>query len=230
MDFDWGHRETAFFNEAIWSLRAGATGITSRKSALDVMRPRSHRRFWDVLLNGPPAHLVIAESHLSMIDARRDYHDAKVWNFDAHHDLGYGMKEDNCGNWARRAFELGHISAYTLVYPKWRLAEPEAELPVPEGLDFECTYDVPKIENIDMVFICRSGSWTPTWCDTEWLRFISYFKKWPWLWNMKLYSEMALRKRSPNMAEAAKLREDQTAMFAEMGVLPLTTLEGTPRD
>ena len=113
------------------------------------------------------------------------------------------------------------IAAYTLVYPQWRLAEPEAELPMPEGLDFDYVYEMPEIEEIDMVFICRSGSWTPTWCDDEWERFSGYFKKWQWLWNMKL-SDVSMRTRSPDMAGAEKLREDQRQMFAEMGVLPLS--------
>ena len=222
MDFDWGHRETVFFNEAIWSLRAGAVGILSGKAALDVMRPSGHQHFWDSF--GSPNHLIVAESHLSLLMAMRqqDVKDTVVWNVDAHHDLGYGMKEENCGNWAKVAFEEGRIAEYNLVYPKWRLREPENEKPptAPDGLPFEYFYGVPEITDIDVIFICRSGSWTPTWCDAAWLKFIGHFKQWQWIWNSKQYAEMALKRRSPNMIEAKRIKSEQNKVFKKLGVLP----------
>lgn len=212
LDFDWGHRETMFFVEPIWSIRAGCTGIMSGKRALDVMRPRREfQHFWNQFDDLSTVHLVIAESHLTILELLRqcDVKDAKIWNFDAHHDLGYGMHEINCGNWAKAAFDEGRLADYRLVYPQWRLREPEheKEIPVPDGLEFEYYYEPPHIdEKIDVVFICRSGSWTPTWSDASWMRFIGYFKTtYPLIWQTKQHIELALKRRKPNLKEAEEL-------------------------
>ena len=224
LEFDWGHRESLFFIEAIWSLRAGAVGLVSGEPAIDKMRPRSQfKHFWNSF-DFPPEHLVIAESHLSLLEVLRQsgIQDATVYNFDAHHDLGYGMKEENCGNWAKIAHEEGRIESYKLVYPQWRFVEPEIDgsIPAPEGLEFEYFLEPPEIEYADMVFICRSGSWTPPWCDDEWMKFIGHFEQYEWLWDSKSFTELALKKRSPNMAEAKQLRAEHIALCSKMGVLP----------
>lgn len=228
-EFDWGHRETVFFNEAIWSLRASCVGLISHKPALTAMRPRKQfRTFWNSLVDAlPPDHLIVAESHLSLLAGMRQagVRDATVWNFDAHHDLGYGMKEENCGNWAKVAFEEGRMAEYKLVYPQWRAGLPESAdgtVHAPDGLQFEYFFEMPEIEQIDVIFICRSGSWTPTWCDASWFEFIHFFKReWPWLWNMMQYSEMAMKRRSPNLKEAREIRKQHAEMLNGLGVRPL---------
>jgi len=141
------------------------------------------------------------------------------------------MKEENCGNWALKAFEQGIMAEYSLVYPKWRVTEPEGdEIPVPKGLPFEYFFDVPEIEYIDVVFICRSGSWTPTWCDAAWFKFIEYFKReQPMLWATKQFSELALKKRSPNMPEAKVLYTEQLDVYKRLGVLPPVAKGSTSR-
>ncbi len=228
--FDWGHRESQFFTESIWGMRAGCTSMVSGKAAIDIMRPRrSYVRFWDNF-DMPPDHIIIAESHLSLLQAiqEQDIKDLEVWNFDAHHDLGYGMKEANCGNWALKAVEEGYISSYKLVYPSWRYSHPEAEIPRLPGLDFEHFYEIPDIRgSIDVVFICRSGSWTPTWCDAHWCKFINEFKQYGWLWATKQYAPFALKRRSPNMTEAKKLRKEHLEVFKRLGVQPLTPSSST---
>ena len=228
INFDWGHRESMFFIETIWSMRAGCRDIITGDWALDVMKPRKqYKRFWDNYVDGSPEYLVVAESHLSILEMLRsrrrnsmveDEH-VTIWNFDAHHDLGYGMTEENCGNWAMKAHAEGLMDEYKLVYPQWRFVGPEcAEIPVPEGLQFEYFYEPPEIDGVDMVFICRSGSWTPTWCDAAWMKFIGYFKQFPWTWESKGYTELALRKRKPNLKEAKELRGEHSAMLEKAGM------------
>ena len=227
--FDWGHRESTFFAEAIWGLRAGMRSLFTGESAIEIMQPDKGRLrgFWKRFAHWlPPRLLIVCESHLSLLEFLRanNLANSTIWNFDAHHDLGYEMQEDNCGNWALKAFEEGLLSDYRLVYPEWRKALPERKegVPVPTGLKVDVMYKIPRIEFFDFVFICRSGSWTPTWSDAAWQRFIRYFKtNHPMTWLDKTFAPFALKSRSPNMAEAKKLAADHAACLTRLGVVPL---------
>jgi hypothetical protein len=227
LDFDWGHRESMFFIEPIWSIRAGNRGITSGKRAIDVMVPRrSFKTFWDQFEDLSVVNLVVAESHLSLLAWLREVaaKNVKIWNYDAHHDLGYGMQEENCGNWALKAFQEGILDDYRLVYPQWRVTDPENEkgIPVPDDLPFEYYFEQPQInEKIDVVFICRSGSWTPSWRDSSWMRFIGHFKNaYPWVWQRMQYAELALKRRKPNLKQAEELFKQQEEI--RMQLMPNT--------
>lgn len=217
-EFDWGHRESPFFMEAIWALRAGNRGLHSNQRAIDKMRPDKERvcDFWGRFLRQfPPRQIVIAESHLSLYRWMEDRNivGATVWNFDAHHDLGYGCGKLNCGNWARRAAENCCMDEYHLVYPAWRKDGPEAEIPTLKGLKFDVRYEIPQISGRPTVFICRSGSWTPTWSDAAWLRFVRFFRRYPITWKLRAVNPFSMKRRSPNMTEAKRLAKQHDEML-----------------
>jgi hypothetical protein len=87
---------------------------------------------------------------------------------------------------------------------------------VPKSCRFELSTELPPKDAYDIVFICRSSCWTPSWCDDKWLAFISYFKQWPWLWDAKCFAPFVLKERKCNMAEALKQAEDWGKMLAQM--------------
>lgn len=217
-EFDWGHRESSFFLEAIWALRAGTRGLRSNERAIDKMRPDKTlvEYFWAQFTSQfPPRQLVVAESHTSLYQYMEDRNivGATVWNFDAHHDLGYGLSQFNCGNWAREAARNCWMDEYHLVYPAWRKNEPEAEIPTVKGLKFDVHYEIPKLTGRPLVFICRSGSWTPTWSDAAWLRFVRFFRRYSVTWNLMAFNPFAMKRRSPNMTEAKRLAKQHDDML-----------------
>ena len=214
--YDWGHSEhIPLLLEAIWSHRASCRNYNTRERAVDVVKPdpKLINSFWKKLnLACDPLHLVVSESHkdlYTILKQIKDEHNRKctVWSFDQHHDLGY-LKDAklDCGNWAQHAFEDGLMKKMHLVYPAWRRETPESgnwktkkvtvsHLP-PRGA-------LPQF--FAVIFICRSGAWTPTWCDNRWIKFIEYCNKNKQLWEGKSFSEFSLKKRSPDLKEAKKL-------------------------
>lgn len=108
-----------------------------------------------------------------------------VWNFDAHHDLGYG---DNpvadperimCDDWALLGLQQGWIKNYNLVYPDFRGRSEWEGVKRPHLTGFRkarrikvmtWTEFLDKVDYGEIyadVFMCRSSSWTPPWWDGE---------------------------------------------------------------
>jgi len=106
-----------------------------------------------------------------------------VINFDAHHDLGYTDEDPladfkatgrlSCDNWALVGLHEGWIKNYTIVYPDWlgrkewmpteiRIKPWRKQIKVTTWSKW-LTYG--KIPNAEMMFFCRSSSWTPPWLD-----------------------------------------------------------------
>jgi len=223
-DFDWGHSEdkTIFF-EMIWGFRAGNKSLPGKRIAIDVMRPDRGRLegFWERTVRGFPWGLAICESHkdlYTLISESVQPRGVRITNFDAHHDGGYHRNEHelDCGNWARKLEEAKLLKEYAVVYPPWRKTQREKR---PEGLKtFRWTLAHPKPVRYDFIYICRSGAWTPTWCDREWLEFIGWWKtRWGGVvWEKKVLAPFALKERSPNLEEsienAKKMAEAEEAM------------------
>lgn len=130
----------------------------------------------------------------------------KIWNFDQHHDCGYN-KSDNqspfhCGNWA---IDRRKIAEYHLVYPEWRRKNPEKfELVPPTTISFE-PRDLPEF---DVVFVCRSSAWTPSWCDLSWMSFLDYLRtELPELWNSRIATGYVTAPRNFDTKLAAEYRK-----------------------
>jgi hypothetical protein len=127
--------------------------------------------------------LRVAESHESIVDFTNELDDFDVISFDAHHDLGYSDYDPgvNCGNWARHLRQSRRLRSYTLVYPRWRYRYPEHSFAwLPEGADRVFYGDwLGARLSPTKVFVCRSSTWMPPWCDKEWAQLISRLKARP---------------------------------------------------
>jgi hypothetical protein len=184
--YNWGRCEldARFSTPAIWGMRAEA--FISNKKPL----PRTtgdEKTFWGRFFINPNAKLFVAESHAQAgSDAVLDGI-TEIWNYDAHHDAGYFtnfttpesyFKKFNtvtCEDWMCYAAFLG-IKNIFVRYPKWRHYFLEAEPHMVAGdlvqrtVDDELSHG-PKTP-FDRIFICRSGTWTPTWLDIDFENFV----------------------------------------------------------
>lgn len=173
-EYDWNMKEELLFYEFLWETRYYHIGLKNRKPAYETMIPNYWGFFKKVLANSDIKQVVITDSHKDI----RFYTDrgvSEIWNFDQHHDCGYGAADDekelDCGNWA--SWLLNDISSYHLVYPKWRKDISEENLP--ENVDVH--FGIPdEIISFDTIFICRSSCFTPSWCDFYFLDFINYLR------------------------------------------------------
>jgi hypothetical protein len=211
--YDWGHAEHGFFlTEIAWNMRAYNKPLMKdgpfAKDAYVVNKARL-RNFWKRICPYPQevGMLVIAESHSDLYHILKMQQGSYVWNFDAHHDLGYdNMKKLDCGNWAKTAIKNKFIREYNLVYPMWRQTKEEDTNYNPLYVK-RIVYDQGEtLVNIpwDIVFICRSSAWTPAWSDSSWMRFIGFWKKYD-VWNSKLTVLPVLKAR--------RFSEEQSLMF-----------------
>lgn len=176
-DYDWGHNEAPLYVDTmLWNIRAAhflsSLGTLPGTTGEEVT-------FWDRFQGRFAADcpVIVAESHASIIHqlARAEFLGkpyTRVWNFDAHHDMGYGdgnlsalrvNTKWSCDNWGDYAVIAG--AEVLLEYPHWREPEPKPRLPlqVTSG-------KTPS--RVDAVFICRSGAWSPPWLDEKFVEFV----------------------------------------------------------
>jgi hypothetical protein len=223
--FDWGHREDPMFLEYLWNLRAGNRHLTKGDYAVDTVRPNEKTvwNFWEKVCIGNPNMLIIADSHMDLYNTLLKMRGlkAEIVNFDAHHDIEYGDKSDkvNCGNWGYHGLKNGSIQSLTIVYPEWRAKEPETKPDIDSKLlkKVKMTHDW-IAGKYDIVFICRSSAWTPTWCDRDWLNFIWYWKTRRFLWESKISCEFALKERHPNLEEAYESKKQWVWQLEKMNL------------
>ena len=98
-----------------------------------------------------------------------------LYNVDYHHDIYDipGSNEVDCSNWLRKLCEYSNVDAYWVARED---SDPESESqePLPRAT-LEDIMDT----QFDMVFICRSGMWSPPHLDLEFIRLVSpYVHKW----------------------------------------------------
>lgn len=224
--FDWQcNEDLSVYYEVIWPLRYSNHRLFSpdRKIAYEVMRPREEfRTFWgkmDELFElNEYTKLIITESHLDLYKVLFNdavpYLTLNIFNFDQHHDAGYGEKigeEINCGNWAGKLHKKEWIDNYCVLYPEWRRGKPENYIP-----DFvQVGYGVEDLKQaigkckpqIDAVFICRSGPWTPSWSDGEWLEFVKWWDRKDLYKRNVMKLEYAMKERPFDREEAERIKE-----------------------
>jgi hypothetical protein len=229
--FDWGHSETnPLFAQIIWATRPGSQDLFTKERAIDVVHPHVYvYEFWlKTIINNhkPSPRLCIAESHKDIMAWLKELRvrKANVTNFDAHHDMGYkGYGFDtkvrppvDCGNWARVGIDSGAIGSYRLVYPSWRKRKSEGgegtrqdpPFTVKYGDPVTVQYEPPLAQAYDLIFICRSSSWTPSWSDDKWLEFINWWQSDDVSWAFKCYVPFVLKARAPDTIEARKLADE----------------------
>jgi len=229
-DYDWGHMETGFFlTELAWNIRAYNTPITSKKDkdkyAINhyVADKDRLKNFWKRVcpFYNEVGALFITDSHQDLYHVLQKY-PGVVWNFDAHHDYGYGPMAVNtkldCGNWVYKARGKRRITDYHLVYPLWRRQRKEDRVDsnphryIVSTHYFDLNWKNPMV--FDIVFICRSSAWTPSWSDADWVKFIGFWKRDKDLWKKKV--------TLPPILQARKYDDDQAKIFHQ-GVLKNAT-------
>lgn len=224
--FDWGHIENQFLMAMIWPLRVDGRNMVTGAGALEEMMPDEEKLggFWERHIIERPTALVIAESHSSMYNILNDIavpgNGAEVVNFDQHHDIYYGSynaEEVDCSDWVAHGFEEKLIEHYTLVYPEWVTEEMLRARPHDYDDKVTVTQQEPEAQNYDIVFVCRSGAWTPTWADHKWLEFIHWWKDLdPDLWDGRFYNDFAETQREPTLEQAHHLREESRKQWEEL--------------
>ncbi|MBD3387415.1 MAG: hypothetical protein GF414_00540 [Candidatus Altiarchaeales archaeon] len=221
--YDWGHSEnySPVLANMLWHARAGNVNLMTGDDALESYRPSVPTNFWSrVLKNKPRAY--IADSHVEIWDLFEDQPGSSnvVVSYDAHHDCGYGIKtpEDalkissvDCGSWGLMGKVTGRIRSLQLYYPAWRKKAPETLSEVHGIFDVpaQTKYALPaKPEAFDLVFICRSGAWTPPWYDEEFFKFVESSGL-----EYEAMDEVE-EPRSPDMVQAKHLAKEYRKMVA----------------
>jgi len=194
-DKDWGHREAIFFIESIWPIRvvsALSSGEDLRETCtLAPDEPTPHDMatlLADNKVRTQKNKIAVCESHVMAYKWFSRLKNLHVINIDAHHDLGYGISELNCGNWLMKLVEDGKVAKITQIYPKWRLRginewDQQNELLVKTladaGVELEVLYGLkehlPHKVFVKKMFICRSGAWVPPWLDADFRKLVYSF-------------------------------------------------------
>ncbi|MEU6406248.1 hypothetical protein [Streptomyces sp. NPDC046985] len=187
--YDWAHGENHWLREAVWPVRAESF----LQAGIEPPRCEGYERFWERFSFTSDTPLFYADSnlhagrltprHYALFDvevtAWRDVH-----LFDAHHDSGYPhehgpasfkewaeLGEFSCEDWMLVHYAKG--SRLALTYPAWR---PHGDshppmIPLHTAVDDGGAVSAP----FDAVFLCRSGSWVPSWCDQQFTELLGAF-------------------------------------------------------
>ena len=215
--YDWGHGESPLLVDLIWPLRCDHVHMSSGKEVLEHYLPDVPEGFWNIVTNRSKLPVIVGDSHayiwyiIREIDPLEDGF-VELTNIDAHHDCGYHNDDDEnvrCSNWAGVSKMVGYVEYYRLFYPEWRKEEKE-------GFDESLSFDhrpeevemgiLPPPQDYDVVYVCRSGAWTPPWCDGDFRAWIESagFKE-----VQTPYDEIMTTSRPPaTMEEAKKVRDD----------------------
>lgn len=216
VDWDWAHAESDFLTHGVWPIRGAA--FLERDEPLPTVNDgwKGFFKEWKYSLGCPfYAADSNAAAYLALIMTFGiEIPDVGVWLFDQHHDCGYhGTKRSaeiiyerkgvSCEDWM---LGVAHVQKpkrgrLHVVYPdfhehafEW---EPEPAAPIERR--FRSDYapaDFP--ERFDLVFVCRSGAWVPSWEDRKFERFL---KTWPF-GEPTLLDELAPREWSLKEARA----------------------------
>lgn len=170
-NYDWGARESDYFYSFMWSLRVADVNLITQVPALKEYVPKVRKDFWQRMVSNKPI-LYVTDSHKDIVDVITE--ESIVTNLDAHHDFGYKeYKELGCDNWANLLMKSGLIKEYHLIYPAWRQSEDESEnFSTIKSKITSVSYQLPKKQDYDIIFICRSGAWTPPWHDKLFFQFV----------------------------------------------------------
>lgn len=168
-NYDWGaNEERDIYLNFLWNLRVGNVNLITQVPAMKEYIPRVPKDFWRIVSNNPS--LFVTESHADINEIIKM--NSIVTNLDAHHDFGYDVKEKlDCGNWAKIATDDSRIKEYHLVYPAWRKENSECDNFKDIIGITSISYELPVKQDYDIIFICRSGCWTPPWHDDKFFKF-----------------------------------------------------------
>ena len=184
--YDWGHRESEFFIEAVWTMRA--SGFLRHGMTLPSLTGEQ-RQFWDRVRIDPKAKLYYHESNCMAAHVKVAKDVDEVWLYDAHHDAGYAQDDGlsrvkrnreiyklasegrwTCDNWMVYYHALQ--TKLHVRYPSWKTwafqnEPPDCALVPDKALDRQPDrYLIPDV-TFNRVFVCRSGAWVPPWNNAD---------------------------------------------------------------
>jgi hypothetical protein len=216
--YDWGsHEDRELFYELIWVTRTNTKDRNGKNNACEIFNPDPEviKTFWNKVVKPRPMHICVTESHRDIYGLLRELRGIELINLDAHHDYGYQQtKVLDCSNWAYHGVKKKIISKYKLYYPEWRKGHEE------EGSKkCEVHYGLPPKSEYDVVFICRSPSWTPPWADEQWLKLVTGLQAIPGTIDKKYGNPRAYCPRNMSLAQArefAQQYDDMTKKLLEV--------------
>lgn len=181
--YDWGHSEnwSSAMLATFWTHRAGAF----MRSGVPLPHVNDEwRTFWDRFRFAKGATLYLADSHMyAADDPLYTPMMQEIWNFDAHHDCGYGENSVqrvldrygvDCGDWMV-AYGM-HGVRLKVRYPRWRTLAFKRETGKHIEIEVSRRFDNGKPMKHRLfhnIFLCRSGAWTPPWDDDRFEAFIA---------------------------------------------------------
>lgn len=230
-DFDWQMAENNYvFYEIIWSIRWGNMNYKTKQLAKDVYHPdrELYSQFINIVLNYcvDPLLIGITDSHSNISAIFESLNFIKkfsVWNFDQHHDFWYGETEVpeyncDCGNWVK--YYWNKIKEYHLVYPAWRKKFPEPNFKKYSKYFNSIDYSIPHniLPEFDVIFICRSSPWTPSWSDYLWMELLNELEsRFPYAWdNARIQNDFAMKERQFNKDEAEQFYQNSLEQLRKM--------------
>lgn len=185
--YDWGHGEAPWFIEHSWDDRA--FGFLRNGRPLPFCK--GYEGFWDRFNLGDDSLLLVGDSNLHaglVFPSTLGIGDGELnrWDrvdlYDAHHDCGYAIRSleefrqsetFNCEDWMLRHADLG--STLKVHYPAWKTNAFTSELSPAIEVDRVIDDGQPVDIAYDLVYLCRSGAWVPSWCDPQFAEFCGAF-------------------------------------------------------
>lgn len=178
MLYDWSAAEAPDGSQTlpdfIWETRAMSFLLNNQPLPMC----HGYEDFWNRFTLKTGARIYVADSnqHAAYMFPNTD----DIWDridlYDAHHDAGYPDGDNNtihCGNWMLHHYTLGTHDLY-VHYPPWRgHAENNPERPPIAPVNRTIDDGTKATTRYDMVFVCRSGAWVPSWCDHQFTEFIN---------------------------------------------------------
>lgn len=163
---DGGREMNDLLNTIVWSGAYSQSEIVARKfpnekSLLDVeLLTKPLKKVHDIIMSQKGISCMVADSHAHAYAFIQDNYDGSVtelYNVDFHHDTYNVGEEVNCGNWLRRLLDEGIVDkAYWVNQPDSEMGDNLAKV-----IPFS---KLPKT-GYDLVYVCRSGWWTPPHMD-----------------------------------------------------------------
>lgn len=223
-EWDWSHAERGkMFSELVWPTRV----FVGKEDIRPVTHPNrhlpGHAQFWRLLARADfnaTQEIAVADSHAT---AWPYFHKLaaegvpdELWNFDAHHDLGYtrlqtlrawsAEEKAEAGSWAFLLLKKFRKLRYKHIRPRWRSLTAE---PTPWTGETSVAKRVMRTSVTDFaaepvrvtgLFIAKSEAWSPPWNDGYFTEFLEASAKATGL-PVSVYGEDVTRER-PVMDES----------------------------
>lgn len=197
-EWDWSHAERgAMYSSLVWPTRTFVNGEDIRPVTHPAKHFPPHTDFWSRLKGMDFSHTMeigVADSHaVAWPYFFQQSHSGvpdEVWNFDAHHDLGYTRLQElrawvreekaEAGSWAYLLLRKFPGLLYRHVRPTWRplTAEPtpwRGERSLARRVTRMAVRDFDWDEQVRVtgLFIAKSEAWSPPWNDPHFTRFLA---------------------------------------------------------